>query len=97
MQEITKFMFCRETWAGDSRDGKFINGEGYHYFKMSEEGEVLDAFEYYETEEGQEVVTKVPEMKGVHWLKDLGFEDFETLEMIAEHQFDHIKELLQGR
>lgn len=87
-------LYCRETWSGDSRDGSFVGGEGYHYFKMSPDGQIEEAYEYYETDDGQEVASKVPEMVGVHWLNDLGFEDFETLETIDENEFERIRELI---
>ena len=31
-------MFTKEYWTGDSRDGAIVNGDGYHYYRMSEGG-----------------------------------------------------------
>ena len=36
--------YC-EFWSGYSRDGVVINGDGYHYYRMSKEGEILEALE----------------------------------------------------
>ena len=87
--------FC-EYWAGDSRDGVLVNGDGYHYYCMSKEGKILEAFESYESDEGEEVATPLPEMKGVNWIEDLGFEDFEALEVIQVTEFERIRDLVQN-
>ena len=86
-----KYLFKKEYWSGDSKDGMIINGDGYHFFKMDEAGNIIEAYELYETDDGDEVVTPLPEMHKVNWLKDLGFNDFETLEKIDEHEFFNIK------
>lgn len=86
-------MFTREYWTGDSRDGALVNGDGYHFFKMEPKGTILEAYELYETDEGDEIVTPLPEMLRVGWLSDLGFEDFDVLEFIDQKEFDRIKKL----
>ena len=87
-------IFKKEFWSGDSRDGKFQNGEGFHYFKMTEDGLILEALEVYDSEEGVEVVSNVPEMSKVHWIKDLGFHDFDTLDGLEKSEFERVKEIL---
>jgi hypothetical protein len=86
-------VFAREYWTGDSRDGALVNGEGYHYYRMSAEGLIEEAFETYENEDGSEVVAPLPEMENVHWMNDLGYEDWDVLDMIKEDEFLRIKEL----
>jgi len=93
-QETGKVVFRKEFWSGDSRDGKFVNGEGYHYFKMTEDGLIIEALELYDADNGEEVVSDVPEMKKVHWIKDLGFKDFDTLDALEEDEFKRVKEIL---
>ena len=85
--------FAREYWTGDSRDGQLVNGDGYHYFRLNHQGTILEAYEYYETDDGVGVSSRLPEMKNVGWIKDLGFEDFEILEEIAIKDFNLIKEI----
>ena len=91
--EKERFLYTREYWVGDSRDGVLVNGDGYHFFRMLADGLILEAFEVYESEEGDEVVTPLPEMQNVGWLKDLGFADMEELDMIEESEFIRIKKL----
>jgi hypothetical protein len=93
MENTESFIFKKEFWSGDSRDGKFLNGEGYHYFKMSDDGRILEAFEVYEADSGEEKVSVVPEMINVHWINDLGFHDFDTLDELEESEFDRIREI----
>ena len=93
LTESSGFVFKKEFWSGDSRDGKFLNGEGYHYFKMSEDGKIVEAFEVYESDNGEEKVCVVPEMINVHWIKDLGFHDFATLDELNENEFDRVREI----
>lgn len=88
-----KIFYFKEYWFGDSKDGKLINGEGLHYFKMQPYGFIVSAYEYYEEDDGSEVVTHLPEMENVDWIKDLGFENTDTLEEITEAEFNRIKEL----
>ncbi len=85
--------FTREYWTGDSRDGILVNGDGYHFYRMTEAGQILEAYEYYETEDGREFVSPLPEMLRVHWIEDLGFEDFEALDVIKEYDFQRIKDI----
>lgn len=85
--------YAREYWTGDSRDGVLVNGDGYHYYRMTKSGKILEAYEYYETEDGREFVSPLPEMLNVHWIDDLGFEDFEALDIIKEFDFVRIKEV----
>ena len=86
-------MYAKEYWTGDSRDGRVVNGDGYHYYRMADEGLILEAYEFYETEDGLEVVSPLPEMHNVGWKKDLGFEDWEALDIIEEREFERIREL----
>jgi hypothetical protein len=83
--------YTREQWYGDSRDGVIMAGEGWHYFRMTKPGTILEAFEVYETEDGEEIVTPLPDMEQVDWLADLGFEDLEALEKIEKRSFDRIR------
>ncbi len=89
-----QYMFTRDYWSGDSRDGHLVNGEGYHYYRMSAEGLICEAYELYETDDGQEVVCPLPEMNNVDWFKDLGFSDMEILDPIAAEEFERIRDLL---
>jgi hypothetical protein len=85
------YRYYREYWVGDSRDGSLVNGEGYHYYKMTSGGKIIEAYEYYEQEDGSESSTYLPEMCNVEWIADLGFEDMEILDPIAESAFEHVK------
>jgi hypothetical protein len=87
--------YCREYWNGDSRDGQYSNGDGYHYFEMRGDGVVQKAFEYYETDDGEERTTEVPELVGINWFDFFGFEDEELLESVPEHEFAYIESLLK--
>jgi hypothetical protein len=93
MTETNTTVYAREYWTGDSRDGALINGDGYHYFRMNPDGTILEAYEYYEMDDGSESVAPLPEMLKVNWLTDLGFEDFEALDMITEVDFERVKGL----
>lgn len=91
---ISDIMFAREYWTGDSRDGRLVNGDGYHYYQLTRAGKILEAFEYYEKEDGTAVVSPLPEMRNVHWIEDLGFDDLDVLDPIPEIEFLSIKESL---
>ena len=54
--------YFKEFWTGDSKDGSFCDGEGYHYYRMKN-SLIVEAYEYYENDEGVEVVTPYPEMQ----------------------------------
>ena len=86
-------VFKREYWTGSSRDGLIFEGDGYHYYRMSSDGKILEAYEYYETDDGDEVVTPLPEMENVSWQKDLGFDDFGDLDEISKYDFERVKEM----
>ncbi len=88
-QEI---LFAKEYWTGDSRDGRLVNGDGYHYYQITSDGRILDAYEYYEKEDGSVVVSPLPEMKNIHWIEDMGFEDLEVLDFIKESEYLRVKE-----
>ncbi len=90
---VNDLVFAKEYWAGDSRDGHMINGDGWHYYQMDSSGRILEAFEFYETDDGTEVVSPLPEMKDVSWTADLGFEDLEALDIIKRIEFERIKAL----
>ena len=91
MLSSAELMYAREYWTGDSRDGYLVNGDGYHYYKMSKQGKILEAYEYYENDDGSIIVSPLPEMKNVHWIDDLGFEDMEVLEQISQTEFESVK------
>lgn len=84
-------IFTREYWTGDSRDGALVNGDGYHFFRMAPHGLIMEAYEVYENDDGQEIVTPLPEMHNVRWIEDLGFDDLEILDAIEEREFLRIK------
>ena len=87
------YIFAKEYWSGDSKDGSLINGDGYHFFMMEPKGKIIAAYELYERDDGEEIVTPLPEMHNVSWIDDLGFEDLEVLDQIEEREFDRIKYL----
>jgi len=89
------YYFCEE-WSGDSKDGVIINGEGFHFFQMTIDGYINEAYEVYESEEGDEIVTPLPEMTNISWTKDLGFENMEALDKINKMDFQRIKSLMPG-
>lgn len=93
---VSKLKYFKEEWFGQSRDGELEDGEGYHFLAIDELGSILEAYEYYESMEGEERVTSVPELRGKNWLKDLGYEDYEPLEEIDENIFLEIRELSQS-
>ncbi|MFK7824124.1 MAG: hypothetical protein AB8G05_08205 [Oligoflexales bacterium] len=90
------FIFTREYWTGDSRDGSIVNGDGYHFFRMGDKGLIVEAYEMYESDDGEEVVTPLPEMHNVSWIEDLGFDDLDALDQIEEIEFDRIRNSLDG-
>ncbi|MEY4631278.1 MAG: hypothetical protein RIQ81_1398 [Pseudomonadota bacterium] len=92
----SSFIYMREYWTGDSRDGCLVNGDGYHYYRMSGEGFIFEAYEYYETDDGREVAAPLPEMQNVDWVKDLGFEDMEALDKIDETEFLRVRTLTES-
>lgn len=91
-----ELVFAREYWTGDSRDGALVNGDGYHYYRMTKSGKILEAYECYELDDGRECANPLPEMLNVNWIEDLGFEDFEALDMIKETEFSRIKDIANG-
>lgn len=93
----SQLIYTREYWSGDSRDGNLINGDGYHYFKMTALGKILEAYEYYEQDDGCGIVSPLPEMQNVDWIKDLGFDDMEVLDMINEGEFNRIKNMVKKK
>ena len=95
-READELWYAREYWSGDSRDGQYSNGDGYHYFELKGEGQDLRAFEYYETDDGEEHATELAELVGINWFSFFGFEEAdELLESVAEHEFSHISELVK--
>lgn len=92
MGDNSEIVFAKEYWTGDSRDGHLVNGDGYHYYEITKKGMIIDAYEYYEKEDGTMVVSPLPEMLNVHWIKDLGFEDLEVLDLIDESEYERIKD-----
>ena len=92
-EKINDVQYFKEYWSGDSRDGRLVNGDGYHFYKMSNEGAILEAFEVYELEDGTEVASELPEMLNINWFNDLGFEDLETLDKVPEGDFKRVSDL----
>jgi len=90
------FLFAREYWTGDSRDGALVNGDGYHYYRMSPAGLIFEAYEVYESDDGKEIAAPLPEMHNVDWREDLGFEDLEALDVIQEDEFLRVRGLTEG-
>ena len=88
-----KFYYMCEEWAGDSRDGVVIGGEGHHFFKMTTKGKIKEAYEVYESEEGEKIVTPLSDMIDVGWIKDLGFSNLDDLETIDKEEFIKIKRM----
>ena len=84
---LENYTYCKEYWSGDSRDGRLVNGDGFHFFKIQKDGLIIEAFEVYESETGGQVASPMPEMKNVNWLKDLGFDDFEALDEIDAYEY----------
>jgi hypothetical protein len=93
-QQDPDIFFAREYWTGDSRDGHIVNGDGYHYYQLTGRGKILEAYEYYEKDDGTSVVSPLPEMLNIDWIGDLGFEDLEVLDPISEFEYFRIKEML---
>jgi hypothetical protein len=92
-QTAVDVIYAREYWTGDSRDGAVVNGDGYHYYRMSKAGLIMEAYELYETDDGVEVACPLPEMQNVDWMRDLGFDDLDALDVIDENEFTRIREL----
>ena len=90
-------IFVLEYWTGDSRDCAVVNGDGYHYYRMSQQGLIIEAYEFYETDDGIEVAAPLPEMQNVSWTEDLGFPDMEALDVIDEIEFTRIRDLTQAQ
>ena len=93
MNKEEEYIYRREYWTGDSRDGSLVNGDGYHYYRMIKKGLIIESYEYYEMDDGSEVVSPLPEMLNIHWINDLGFETLDDLDIIKESDFEHVKEL----
>ncbi len=87
--------YCREFWFGDSRDGQLIGGEGYYYYEMLASGEILCAYEFYETDDGEERILELADMVGVNWYQCFGFEDDEILDAISPYEFTYIQGLVK--
>lgn len=79
--------YFKEFWYGDPRDGSLENIDGYHYFKINEQGDILEAFEYYEGDDGEEHISAMQDFIGINWFQDLGYEDDELLESIPEIEY----------
>jgi hypothetical protein len=91
--DVISEIYTREYWTGDSRDGAVVNGDGYHYYRMTKDGLIREAYEFYETDDGLEVASPLPEMLNVDWVKDLGFEDLEALDIVDENEFYRVRGL----
>ena len=90
--DSSEVVFAKEYWTGDSRDGHLVNGDGYHYYQITKQGRILEAYEYYEKDDGTSVVSPLPEMLNIGWIDDLGFDDLEVLDFIDEVEYEHIKQ-----
>ena len=94
VRSATEIWFAREYWCGDSKDGLYSNGDGYHFFEIKGDGYITQAIEYYETDDGEEHAMELPELVGINWFKFFGFEEAdELLEPVAEYEFNHVFEL----
>ncbi len=93
----SKLIYAKEYWTGDSRDGRLTNGDGYHYYVMEKDGAILEAFEAYEDDDGEPVVTPLTETVGINWYHDLGYSDLENLDIIDEDEFSYMKEIWQEK
>jgi hypothetical protein len=89
----SEYIYCREGWFGNSRDGMVTNTEGLNYFEMNLSGDVLRAFEYYETDEGEEKVCEAPDLVGINWFAHFGFDDDEILDIIGIGEFLWVEDL----
>lgn len=94
-RDADQVWWCREYWCGDSRDGQYTSGDGYHYFEMKGDGTIVRALEYYETDDSEERTTELQELVGLNWFQFFGFEDEELLEQVSEHEFGYIEGLLK--
>jgi hypothetical protein len=90
-------LYFKESWAGNSRDGELVGGEGWHYFRIKSGSKIVEAFELYLNEEGDDVVTILGDMVGVDWVLDFGFANLDELEEISEDEFLQVKETHQLR
>jgi hypothetical protein len=87
--------YAREYWCGDSKDGMYANGDGYHFFEIKGNGHITKALEYYETDDGEEHALELPELVGINWFEFFGFEEAdELLEPVAEYEFIHVSEIV---
>lgn len=86
--------YARESWFGDSRDGQLENASGYHFFRMKDSQFIVEAYEYYEHDDGTEVATPLPEMTNISYLSDLGFDDLDSLDMISKTEFEQVKAIV---
>ncbi len=91
--KLDPIRYCREWWNGNSRDGLFTNGDGYHYYEMDHDGTINKAFEYYENDEAEEFATPLTEFIGVNWFEIFGSNDKELLENIYEHEFNKVVDI----
>lgn len=87
--------YCRECWNGNSRDGLFTDGDGYHYYELAHDGTIQKAFEYYENDDAEEHATALTELIGVNWFEIFG-SDEEILESIPEHKFISVMEIAKN-
>mgnify|MGYP003338268789 CR=1 FL=1 len=71
-----------------------VNQNTVFFHTLKERLGYLVENEYYEKEDGTFVVSPLPEMKNVHWIEDMGFEDLEVLDFINESEYLRIKEAL---
>jgi hypothetical protein len=94
-QDGSGFVYYKEYWTGDSRDGALVNGDGWHYYRMNPAGFIFEAYEFYETEDGREIAAPLPEMQNVDWKEDLGFEDLEALDKTSEDEFLRVRSLTE--
>jgi hypothetical protein len=88
--------FCKEYWSGDSKDGIYTNGDGYHFFEMKGNGNITNAFEFYETDDGEEKALHLPDLIGINWYTFFGYsqDDSELLEPVKEYSFEYVKNLI---
>ncbi len=89
--------YVKEYWQGHSRDGLLKDGDGFHFYAMTATGTIKEAFEVYESLDGEAIASTLPEMVDLNWKKDLGYENEELLEAVEEDEFSFVKDLANER
>ena len=91
-----RYLYSRDYWNGNSRDGVLVNGDGFNLYRMSPEGVIIEAYEVYEKDDGEVVSCPLPEMNNIDWFLDLGFEDLEALDLISQDEFERVASTMKA-